>query len=62
MGQVEHRAYVKLKNAQEKAKRNPYFSDLKDKVKDAEINYLKAKEEDRLNTEAEDNLFRSLNY
>lgn len=47
MGQTEHRAYVKMKEAQEKAKRNPYFSDYKEKAKDAEIEWHKAKEEEK---------------
>lgn len=47
MGQTEHRAYVKLKNAEDKVKRNPYFSSYKEDVKDAQIEYLKAlREED----------------
>jgi hypothetical protein len=49
MGQTEHRAYVKMKNAQEKAKRNPYFTDLKEKAKDAEIEWYKAKEKEAEN-------------
>lgn len=47
MGQTEHRAYVKMKEAQEKSKRNPYFSDYKEKAKDAEIEWHKAKEEEK---------------
>lgn len=50
MGQTEHRAYVKMKDAQEKAKRNPYFSDLKEKAKDAEIEWYKAKEYEQKET------------
>jgi len=47
MGQTEHRAYVKMKEAQEKSERNPYFSDYKEKAKDAEIEWHKAKEEEK---------------
>jgi hypothetical protein len=51
MGQTEHRAYVEMKNAQEKAKRNPSFSDYKEEAKDAELKWHKAKEEERKNEE-----------
>ena len=51
MGQIEHRAYKKLKEAQEKAKRNPYFSDLKEEVKNAKIEWYEAKEEERKDEE-----------
>lgn len=57
MGQEEHRAFVKMKDAQEKAKRNPYFSDLKEKAKFAEIEYLKAKERDQRNDDLEKKLW-----
>jgi hypothetical protein len=51
MGQTEHRAYVKMRNAQEKARRNPSFSDYKDEAKKAELNWYKAKEEERKDEE-----------
>ena len=49
MGQIEHRAYVEMKEAQDKVKRNPAFSDYKEDAKDAEINWYKAKEEEARN-------------
>ena len=36
-----------MKEAQEKSERNPYFSDYKEKAKDAEIEWHKAKEEEK---------------
>lgn len=48
--QDTHKAYVEMKNAQEKAKRNPYFNDYKEKAKDKEIEYLKTQlEEEKSN-------------
>lgn len=44
--QDTHRAYVKMRNDQEKAARNPYFSDYKEKAKDSEMEYLKAQLEE----------------
>ena len=35
-----------MKKAQDKVKRNPYFSSYKEEAKEAEINWLKTKEEE----------------
>lgn len=46
--QDTHRAYVKMKNAQEKSQRSPAFPDYKEKAKEAELDYVKAQlEEER---------------
>lgn len=48
--QDTHRAYVRMKNAQEKSQRHPAFSDYKQDAKEKEIEYLKAQlEEERDN-------------
>lgn len=47
MGQTEHRAYVKMKEAQEKSQRSPSYSSYKEEAKDAELEWYKAKEKER---------------
>jgi len=57
MGQTEHAAYVKMRNAQDKVKRNPAFSDYKEEAKDAEIEWYKAKEEEARNEKLADEIW-----
>lgn len=59
MGYISHEAYKKMRNAQEKAKRNPYFSDYKRDAKDAEIEYLKKEIEEK---EAEERSIKFWGY
>jgi hypothetical protein len=55
MGQTEHRAWKEMKEAQGKAKRNPSYYE---EAKDAEIEWYKAKEEERKEEENCKKLFR----
>jgi type III secretory pathway component EscR len=47
MGAISHEAYKKMREAQKKVERNPYFTDYKKEAKDAEIEYLKKQIEEK---------------